>query len=155
LRRVDKEITSRVAVTEILERARICHIGLCENGIPYVVPMNYGYEGNCLYLHSAPEGRKIDIIRHNNLAAFCVYIDDVAVRGGSACKWTMKYRSVMGEGKIRLIEDPDQKREALQIIMRQQAGPGEYAFQSTGLDKVTVLRLDITQVSGKQSGYRD
>jgi nitroimidazol reductase NimA-like FMN-containing flavoprotein (pyridoxamine 5'-phosphate oxidase superfamily) len=77
------------------------------------------------------------------------------VRGGSACKWTMKYRSVMGEGKIRLIEDPDQKREALQIIMRQQAGPGEYAFQSAGLDKVTILRLDITQVSGKQSGYRD
>jgi nitroimidazol reductase NimA-like FMN-containing flavoprotein (pyridoxamine 5'-phosphate oxidase superfamily) len=67
----------------------------------------------------------------------------------------MKYRSVMGEGKITLIERAVEKEVALQAIMLQQAGPGEYSFERASVDKIAILRLDIEKISGKKSGYPD
>ena len=155
MRRTDKEIANREGIEDILRRGRVCHLGLCDKDVPYVVPMNYGYRGNSLYLHSSSEGRKIDLIRRNNRAAFCIYIDAEPVSGEAACKWTMKYRSVMGEGKITLIERAVEKEVALQAIMLQQAGPGEYSFERASVDKIAILRLDIEKISGKKSGYPD
>jgi nitroimidazol reductase NimA-like FMN-containing flavoprotein (pyridoxamine 5'-phosphate oxidase superfamily) len=155
LRRSDKEIIDRGAIGDILKRARICHLSLCDGNKPYVVPLNYGYEGGSLYMHSAREGRKIDIIRRNNLAAFAVYVDERLVTGDASCRFTMKYRSAMGEGKVMLVEGGSEKEKALRIIMRQQAGDGEYHFERASLDKTVILRLDIDQLSGKRSGYLD
>ena len=153
MRRSDKELTDPAAIEDILKRARICHIALCDDGKPYVVPMNYGYDGNCLYLHSAREGRKIDIIKRNNLVAFSIFIDDMPVENDIACKRTMKYRSIMGQGSITLIGHAGEKEKALQIIMSHQAGEGDYQFERARVEKVIVLRVDIEEMSGKKSGY--
>jgi len=58
LRRSDKEITNRSEIDDILGRASICHLGLNAGGECYVVPVNFGYDGACLYIHSAKEGGK-------------------------------------------------------------------------------------------------
>ncbi len=155
MRRSDKEITDPAAIEDILKRARICHLALCDGAKPYVVPMNYGYDGNCLYLHSAREGRKIDIIKRNNLVAFSIFVDEQMVTGDTACKFTTRYRSVMGEGKITLVDDADKKEEALRIIMRHQAGEGNYEFERARVDKIAILRLDIEHLSGKKSSYQE
>ena len=75
MRRSDKEITERSEMDEILGRASICHLGLNDGGECYVVPVNYGYDGGCLYVHSAREGRKIDILRADKRVSFTVYAD--------------------------------------------------------------------------------
>lgn len=71
VRRKDKEITNRAEIEGILKKAFICHLGLSDGDLPYVVPMNYGYEDGHIYLHCATEGKKLDIIKKNNKGLLC------------------------------------------------------------------------------------
>ena len=70
MRRKDKEIKDKEVIESIIKRATVCRIALSENNVPYIVPLSFGYKDNCLYFHSAPEGRKIDIIKQNNNVCF-------------------------------------------------------------------------------------
>ena len=70
MRRKDKEIIDKELIEEILERNRICRIGFVDGERPYIIPMNYGYKDNNLYVHSALEGKKIDILNINNNVTF-------------------------------------------------------------------------------------
>ena len=77
MRRRDREVTDSNEIIHILDTGKVLHLGLVDQGKPYIVPMNYGYilEGNKLvfYLHGALEGRKLDIIRNNSDC--CVQIE--------------------------------------------------------------------------------
>lgn len=66
MRRKDKEINDEKKIEQILKKSAICRIALCDQGRPYLVPMNFGYKKNCLYPQSASEGRKIGILRSKN-----------------------------------------------------------------------------------------
>lgn len=70
MRKSDREITDRSAIDEIIRRCRACRLGLSDEGQPYVVPLNFGYDGHALYFHGAMEGRKIDVIRKNSRVCF-------------------------------------------------------------------------------------
>ena len=63
------EVTDPEVIRDILDSSSYLHLGLVDDGMPYVVPMNYGYtleEGKLvLYLHSATKGYKLDVIRKN------------------------------------------------------------------------------------------
>lgn len=69
MRRRDREVTEKSEIMYILDRGKVLHLGLVDQGKPYIVPMNYGYvfenEKPVFYVHGAPEGRKIDVIRSN------------------------------------------------------------------------------------------
>lgn len=151
MRRADKEIKKKEEIEDILQRGRLCHLGLVDNGLPYVVPVNYGYADGCLYIHSAREGRKIDILHRNNLVSFNIYIDDGMVQSDVACNWGMRYRSVMGTGAAALIEDRTKKEEALRIIMKHYAGPAT-AFQAARVDSILIIKIRIESLTGKKSG---
>jgi nitroimidazol reductase NimA-like FMN-containing flavoprotein (pyridoxamine 5'-phosphate oxidase superfamily) len=151
MRRTDREITDKTEIEDILDRAPICHLGLCDRGIPYVVPLNYGRDGNLLYMHCARKGRKIDVLRANNLVSFAVYTDERITESDIACKWTTKYRSVMGMGKAVLIETPGEKEEALSVIMRHYSKAAAYHFDKSLVDRTVVIRVDIESVTGKKS----
>ncbi len=58
VRRHEKEITDRRRIEEILESAKVVHLAMVDGDEPYVVPMYFGYADRCLYLHSAPAGRR-------------------------------------------------------------------------------------------------
>jgi len=112
--------------------------------------LNFGYAGGCLYMHSAVEGRKIEIIRANNTVSFAMYVDERLVPGRSACKWSTKYKSVMGQGKAFLLEDPQKKVEALKIILRHYSD-AEFAFDPAQVARVTIIKVVIDSITGKQS----
>ena len=61
MRKANREIIDKSAIRAIMEEALVCRIGLCDDGTPYVVPMNFGYDGVYIYLHSALAGRKLEI----------------------------------------------------------------------------------------------
>ena len=151
MRRTDKEIKDRAEIEEILRSGRVCHLGLIDDGLPYVVPVNYGYRDGCLYVHSAREGHKIDILRRNNVVSFSVYIDDCLVKSDVACNWGMSYRSVMGTGAAVLVDGREEKEQALRIIMRHYAGPG-YAFEASKIDSLLIIKIQIDILTGKKSG---
>jgi len=150
MRRIDKEITSGAEIEDIIRRGRVCHLGLCDGAIPYVVPVNYGYAARCLYVHSAREGRKIEILRSNNLVSFTIYVDECIVESATACRWTTRYRSVMGNGKAYLVEDPVEKKEALRIIINHYS-TGEYQFNPGMIDRIVIIKVIVDDLTGKKS----
>ena len=70
MRRNDKKIEDESIIIEILTKSLVCRVGLFDDEYPYVVPMNFGYNGNSLYFHSATKGKKLDLIRRNNKVSF-------------------------------------------------------------------------------------
>ena len=60
MKRQDKEIQNRQLIDEIISQALVCRLGLCRDNQPYVVPLNFGYDGQRLYFHSAQKGMKIE-----------------------------------------------------------------------------------------------
>lgn len=137
---------------DILRRATVCRLAVCEGNVPYAVPLNFGYEGKRLFFHSAPEGRKIEAIRANPHVCFEVDTDHELVPGEIACDWTVRYRSVIGFGQARILEDPEEKRKALDVILSHYA-QGPFEYPEGAIDQVAIVAVEIDTLTGKQSGY--
>ncbi|HVN70655.1 MAG TPA: pyridoxamine 5'-phosphate oxidase family protein [Desulfomonilia bacterium] len=152
MRRKDKEMGDRALIDSVISRCQVCRIGLCDEGLPYIVPMCFGYEGNTLYLHSAGQGRKIDILKRNSTVFFELDTDCELKKGDKPCSFTMKYRSVMGYGKATFIDDIDAKRRAFGIIMKHY-DEGTFTFPDEALDKIAMIMIEIMEITGKKSGY--
>lgn len=151
MRRKEKQIDDPAVMEAIINRSSVCRVALCAGNQPYIVPLCFGYEGGAIYVHGASEGKKIDIIRHNPNVCVAFDADIDIVPAEDACRWSVKYRSVIAFGSATVIEDPDRKREALNIIMRQYAGRGS-RFPDKAVAATTVIRIDIVSMTGKQSG---
>jgi uncharacterized protein len=150
MRKKEKEIKDIAAIEDILIKALVCRLGLCEENRPYVVPLCFGYKDNALYFHCAGQGKKLDIIRKNNNVCFEIDIDHKLVKGEQPCEWDLKYKSVIGFGKAMFLEDADLKREALDIIMRQYSGK-VFEYPQQVVEKTTILKVEIENMTGKQS----
>ncbi len=152
MRKKEKEITGHGAIEDIIRRSLVCRLGLSENNRPYIVPLCFGYKDHALYFHCAPEGRKIDILRKNSQVCFEFDIDQELVRSDQACKFDMKYRSVIGFGRASWVEDSQSKRQALEAIMDHYA-PGSYVFPEESMKKIGIIKVEIESLSGKKAGY--
>ena len=152
MRRAEREIKDSDTIEEIVRKATVCRLGLSDNGMPYVVPLSFGYEDNCLYFHSAPEGRKIEIIKANPNVCFEVDVAEEYVAADVPCNWTVKYRSVIGFGKAHLLEGLEEKKRALNVILEHYSDRA-YEYPEGAMDKVVVIRVDVESLTGKQSGY--
>jgi hypothetical protein len=150
MRRSDKEITDKKAIEEIISRSQVCKLALCEGDIPYIVPMCFGFKENTLYFHSAPKGKKIDILKKNPNVCFEFEIHTQVIRSAKACKWGMKYRSVIGFGTAGFITDEELKRQAFDIIMNQYAD-GSFSYEDASLKSAIIIKVDIHGMTGKQS----
>ena len=151
MRRMEKEINNRRDIETVLSKATICRIGLIDEKTPYIVPLNFGYRDNCLYFHSAQEGKKIDLIKKNKKVSFEVDVDHGITNTGIPCNWSSTYKSVMGVGNASLLVDPVQKKEALNIIIDHYAPGTSYEFTEKNLKKVIIIKIEIIHMTGKQS----
>jgi len=151
MRRKDKQINDISAMEDILSRATVCRLALCEDNRPYVVPLCFGYKDNALYFHCAEQGKKLDILRKNNNVCFEVDIDHETIKADQACEWGMKYKSVIGSGKAVFVEDAESKRKALDIIM-QNYSEGAFEYSEEAVKKTVVIKVEIESMTGKQSG---
>jgi nitroimidazol reductase NimA-like FMN-containing flavoprotein (pyridoxamine 5'-phosphate oxidase superfamily) len=148
MRRNDREIKDIKEINGIIRRCRVCRLAMCDDGQPYIVPLNFGYDGRFLYFHAAPEGRKIDIIKRNNRVGFEFDILHDIVTAQQPCDWGAKYESVIGSGTVEIVDDWKAKKEALEWIMRQY-GSGTWDFKEEILKKTLVFRVRILEISGK------
>lgn len=155
----DKEIKDPEILLEILNQSEVCRIALCDGGKPYLVPMNFAYSENKLYLHSATGGRKIDILKENNNICFQMDIKTQMVRSENPCSWGMKYLSVIGSGKAHLIDDLSGKKEVLDIIMGKysqksvKSSEKSFEYSDESLNNVLVIKVEVEEITGKKSGY--
>ena len=155
MRRNDKEIKDPEVIEEILNQSKVCRIGLYDGEYPYIVPFNYGYHNRALYFHSAVSGKKINLIHENNKACFEIEYDSHIIRHEQACKWTTKYRSVIGYGKIECITDPEEKKKGLDKIMEHYGRSAVNVYDEKHVKDIVILKLTIDKLTGKQSGNWD
>jgi uncharacterized protein len=152
VRRKDRQIEAPAEIMDILQKADVCRIAMADDNIPYIVTMNFGLGKNgatSLYFHSACEGKKINILRKNNIVCFQADIGREFFLHGVACGCSMKYQSVVGMGRICFVTDLSEKLEALQSIMTHYTKEAGHAFKEEMVERTTIMRLDIEEISGK------
>ena len=152
MRKREREITDETMIRDILDRAQVIHLGLSDEGQPYVVPMNYGYvleDGKLtFYLHGALEGYKYDVMEKNPRISFSIECDVKLFEGRVACQYGTVYSSIMGKGTAVLVEDIEEKKQAMSVLMKTQTGK-DFTFDEKLVSIVRVIRLDITEFSAK------
>ncbi len=151
-----RQITSRNTLDEIIRKCSFCSVAMVDqHQRPYVLPMNFGYEDGVIYLHSAPEGKKVDILRTNNQV--CInFSTDLELRHQNeevACSYGMKYKSVLAFGKVEFIDDPEEKRKILDILMRQYTGRTGYTYNDPAVINVKVYKIVAEKLEGRVYGY--
>jgi len=146
------KITEPDEIARILNTAKVLHMGLAVNNEPYVVPMNYGYrleEGKLtLYLHSAVRGKKLDMIRANSKVSFSIDCDRMPFEGRVPCQYGLVYSSIMGRGTATIVEDVEEKKQAMSILMKTQTGK-DFTFEDRLVSIVAVIRIDVTEYTAK------
>jgi hypothetical protein len=153
MRRKEREIRDRAEIDSIIHKARVCRLAMCAEDRPYVVPLCFGYQNHTLYFHTAMKGMKRDILQKNNRVCFEMDLDHEVVTSPDPCEWAMKYRSVIGFGKAGFLEDADQKKEALQIILEHYGARGPFSYSEKGFRKTMIIQVHIESMTGKKAGY--
>ena len=122
---------------------------------PYVVPLNYGYSDNSIYMHSAESGKKIAILKQNNRVCFEIEYSAEIVKHELSCGWSTRYRSLIGIGTIEIITDFEQKKAGLDIIMAHYGKKDNNEYKNNLVNSIVILKLNIEEITGKQSGIWD
>lgn len=151
MRKARQEIKDEKVLEEILKGATICRMAMIDGNLPYIIPFNYGYRDGCLFIHSAPHGNKIDLLRKNPEVCFEVEDTIEITTGERACDWSTRYRSVVGYGRVEILSDAASKQQGLEVIMAQHGAPELTEFDPKNLIRMVILKLTITSITGKQS----
>ena len=149
----EREIADQKEIVQILRRGKYTTISLCRDNEPYIVTMNYGFDEdkNALYFHCAQKGLKLDFIEHNPNACATVIED----RGYIMNECAHAYRSVVLWGKMTLIENIEEKKVGIEILLRHLENKPDNIRNRTlqkedAYQNVMILRLDIEEITGKQ-----
>jgi hypothetical protein len=154
VRRLPKRgVYDRAEVFKILDEALICHVGFNdESGRPVVIPTGYGRANDRLYLHGSAASRMLRGLSRGVPVCVTVTLLDGMVLARSAFHHSMNYRSVVIFGEAVLVEDVDEKNEALRIISDHLV-PGRWEEvrlpNPQELKGTSVLAVDLTEVSAK------
>ena len=149
----ERQIFDPDQIKTILDTAKVLHLGLAVDNEPYVVPMNYGYlmeDGKLtLYLHSAVLGKKLDMIRANPRVFIEMDCDRIPFEGEKPCQYGLAYASIMGRGTAVIVEDVEEKKMAMSVLMKTQTGK-DFAFEDRLVSMVAVIRIDVSEYTAKK-----
>ena len=137
-------------IESIILKAKVCRLGLVDGNRPYVVPMSFGYRENALYFHTGKKGKKMEILQKNNRVCFEMEVDLKIVPADNPCKWNMRYRSVVGFGRAVILEGPEEKRQALDVIVKHYGG-SLMAYDEKRVKGLAVIKVEIDSMTGKES----
>jgi len=150
-----KVIDKQEEITSIINKCQVCHVAMVDQqGKPYLVPMNFGFEEGVIYLHSSRSGKKIEILKNN--PEVCIeFSTDYFLRYQNedvACSWSMKYRSVLAYGRVTFIEDETEKVNHLNMIMRNYS-PKDFKYNPPSIREVCCWKIVVEKFEGRIYGY--
>lgn len=152
MRRKDRQITDRAEIDSILHAEHVLHLALADDGVPFIVPVNFGYDGTSVYFHSAPAGTKIAILRRNPRVCFEVLANYELIEAEAGCDYSARFRSVIGFGRAVFLEDPAEKARALDVLMTK-VSDRAFTYPPEIVVKTAVIRIDVESIKGKKKGF--
>ncbi|MDR3305432.1 MAG: pyridoxamine 5'-phosphate oxidase family protein [Clostridiales Family XIII bacterium] len=154
MRKANREIKNQDEIVSILEKCDVCRLGLARDGIPYIVPMSFGYEWAggrlILYFHCAKEGKKLDIMRENANACFEMDCSHELKPGEAACDYSMNFESIIGSGRIAELAGREERIHGLTCLMKKYSAAPKFVFSESALALTAVLRLEVSEYAGKR-----
>lgn len=154
MRRRDKEMSDPNLIERVMQKGKVIHVAMMDGDKPYQVPLNYGYEDNSFYMHSARAGKKIDLLRKNNLVHFQIETEVEIKNTDQAYRCGTNYECVMGYGRATIVDDPREKMVGANILMNHyRKGWGNKHQYKGCLTEIFIIRIDIDTdtVTGKKS----
>lgn len=154
MRRNDREITDSQLIDKYIRDCNCCRLGFNDDGKVYIVPLNFGFvsdgEKRTFYFHGAYEGRKIDLIKASGYAAFELDYNYRLQVFDAADECTAAFRSIIGDGKISMVEDVLEKRFGLLALMEQATGRKDWDITDKMLEEVCIFKLDVQEIACKE-----
>ena len=148
----ERQVTDSEQIRHILDTAKVLNLGMSVNDEPYVVPMNYGYTMEngklVIYLHSAVQGRKLEMLKANPRVFFSMDCDRMPFEGRVPCQYGLVYSSIMGRGTATMVEDVEEKKQAMTLLMKTQTGK-DFTFEDRLVTIVSVIRIDVAEYTAK------
>ncbi len=147
-----RQALSETDCSDILKRGTSGVLALMgDGGYPYAVPMSYVYDGEKLYFHCAKSGHKLDAIAGNPKASFCVVDRDQVVPE----EYTTYFRSVIVFGTMRIIEEEQEKRTAVEKLALKYAPEDSAKNRGAAIEKdwkpLCMLELTPEHITGKEA----
>ena len=149
-------ITDPQELEAVIRRCPYCMVGITDaDGRPYVLPMNFVYEAGTVYLHSGPDGGKLEMLRQRPdvCITFCDGHELVWMHRQVACSYSMKSRSVVCRGRVEFVDDLDEKRRILTLLMKHYTDE-PCTMGDPAVRHVVVWRVRVEQMTGKAFGLR-
>lgn len=150
------EYSDKQLIENIIRKCDICFVGVVDQeNKPYVLPMNFGYKDEVIYIHSAPTGRVIDILNNNKNICVTFSIDHELVfqHPEVACSYRMKSKSVIAMGQVEFMddEDLDGKRDALNILMENYCDK-KFTYNDPAVRNVKIWKVPVETITCKEFG---
>jgi len=156
MRRQERQITDASEIRKILDKNIVGRLAMCLDDMPYVVPINFGYDETdgkfTFYFHCAKEGEKLEILKKNRNACFEIDCAHEFVEKELDCACSMLYESVIAKGKIYFIESEDEKMAMTQkVVAHCRGGADSFNIPKEALEKITTLKLEAYEVTAKHN----
>lgn len=150
MRRKKQQLLKKDA-EEILYRSSFGVLALSgDDGYPYAVPISYLYDEGKLYFHCAKSGHKLDAVRRNPKASFCVVGQDQVIPE----KYTTCFRSVIAFGTIQIMEDEQAIRAAIEKLAvkyhPQDTPEGRAQAIERDWKPLCMLEMTVEHLTGKE-----
>ena len=152
MRRKDREVTNKEDILRIIKGGKYLHLALYDDSYPYIVTMHYGFIADnsyIFYMHSAKEGHKIDLIKRNNNASITLECNVKLQEGSDACFYSSTFSSIFAKGSVCLVEDNEEKRRALELIMENQSGR-HFDISNSMCESVNIIKFVAKKLSAKE-----
>ena len=124
-RLAERGVYEREVIDAIFDEAIVCHVGFVVDGKPVVIPTIHARHGDTLYLHGSPASRMLRSMRAGEEICVTVTLVDGVVLARAPFHSSLNYRSVVLFGEPRLVEDPEEKRLAFEVLTEHIA-PGRW-----------------------------
>lgn len=152
VREAQRGVYDRETIYKILDEGLVCHVGFCAGGQPFVIPTLYARIGEAIYFHGSAASRMLRTVVEDAHVCVTVTLADGIVLARSVFNHSMNYRSVVALGKAVLIDEPQEKLEALRAFTEKvlprrwddARQPNEKELKAT-----SILRLPLTEASAK------
>jgi uncharacterized protein len=148
-------IHDRNEIEAVLKQCKTCYVAMSDDNFPYVLPMNFAIDGECVILHSAQSGRMWETIKKNpkvcinwTLGEELAWQDEQV-----ACSYRVKSKSVIVEGIAEIVEDMKEKERIMRQFMTQYSEL-PFKFNEPAIRNVGILLVPMSKLSAKEFGAK-
>lgn len=140
-------------INHLLQRAQTGSLATLNlDGTPYSTPIHFVYFDNAIFLHGLPKGKKLDNIAQDSRVGFSVFEMDKLLLDPDGKSWdtNTKYESVIISGTAKLVDDIEEKRNALnKIVEKYTPHLVNNEIPNNMVKGTAVIRIDVTEITGK------